>query len=158
MSNYRYISPNEFVTLIDANRCNYFVVDCRGDDRDDGYINGAAVIASNTDGREVYETLLQRVLQQMQERNEKLKETNNNNINIDPFHVIFHCALSQVRGPKGAGRFAAVLQDAKLNNNNNNNETLGIVLNAIQVEVLRGGWENFLSIYHQSRPDLYTIA
>ncbi|KAL2919235.1 Cdc25 phosphatase Ibp1 [Polyrhizophydium stewartii] len=88
---------------------DYLVVDVRGDDYAGGHIPGARNVPSNV--------LLENPDQQLQE------------LGGVPV-LFFHCALSQVRGPKCANRYAEALARAGRSGTQ-------------QVKVLRGGFEQW---------------
>ncbi|KAH9578634.1 Rhodanese-like domain [Trypanosoma melophagium] len=121
---YNYLEPAELVALLDgAEKEKVAVVDCRDEDRRGGHVVKSRHFPSAT-GLSA---------QRLAELADDLRRAG---IAV----AVFHCALSQVRGPRAAGRFAAILRD------------LG--MDTPRVFVLRGGWELFHSIYHASRPDL----
>ncbi|KAI8824503.1 Rhodanese-like domain-containing protein [Fimicolochytrium jonesii] len=96
---------------------DFVVVDVRGDDFANGNIRGAVNVPSHE------------FLEDPAAYVEKFK---------DVPKVVFHCALSQVRGPKCAQRYAQALED-------------GVAKAAIdgslpsEVLILRGGFENWQS-------------
>lgn len=128
MANYTYMAPKDLVAMLDdpASRTTLVVIDCRDGDRDDGYINGSLHAPSGAYTDAMYASLA--------------KAFSAGGI----VNAVFHCALSQVRGPKGANRFAIAKQGAG-----------GCALP--NVFVLSGGWESFYYVYGQTRKDLYTI-
>ncbi|KAH6798821.1 Rhodanese/Cell cycle control phosphatase superfamily protein [Perilla frutescens var. frutescens] len=104
-----YITGNQLLPLI--RRPNIAIVDVRDDERSyDGHIAGSLHFASDT--------FLDKLPNLVEATN--AKDT-----------LIFHCALSQVRGPKCARRFAEYLADAK---------DLG-VKNIMVLERGYNGWE-----------------
>ncbi|RNC37070.1 As/Sb Reductase [Trypanosoma cruzi] len=123
-ANYMYMEPSELVALLDdeVQRNKVAVIDCRDEDRSDGFILGSIHFPSRlqSEGRfnELADTL----------------EREGRSI------AVFHCALSQVRGPKAANRFAVKLYEKGMC--------------ALSVYVLRGGWDRFHAMYGESRPDL----
>lgn len=124
MAAYRYMRPEELVELLDdpVQRPKLAIIDCRDDERNAGFIIGSlhAPTALYTD--ELYRSLAKSLFE------EKIEI------------AVFHCQLSQVRGPRGALRFAAAQRD------------LGYALP--NVFVLKGGWEAFYDLYGNCRPDL----
>lgn len=148
MASYTYMSPEELVALLDnpLDRSRLAIIDCRDEDRSEGWIIDSIHMPSNTYSPEAYRTLAISLCQSQK----KL--------------AVFHCALSQVRGPKGASRFCTALQAvAALSNHSTSNHTTDAVekttaatttLSLPEVKVLRGGWENFYAKYATSRRDL----
>lgn len=128
MASYTYIEPEELVSLLDdpAEAAKLAIVDCRDSDREaEGFILTSVHLPTTTSPTAAYVALAE----QMKEEGKTM--------------VVFHCALSQVRGPRGASQFAAVLRD------------LGRT--EPRVFVLRGGFELFLGMYGKARPDLLYI-
>lgn len=127
MANYKYISPDELVELLD--RPDSFhkvvVVDCRDADRDSGFIANSINAPTMSYTTEKYEQLAKQLFEEGKEI------------------AVFHCAQSLIRGPKGANRFA-MAQRAK-----------GYSLPVVYV--LRGGWDEFYDIYGDIRPDLIYV-
>lgn len=125
MSDYTYLSPEEFVALLDdpLTREQVSTIDCRDTDREEGFIVGSIHAPAIVYTPAMYTELAKRLFEG------------------GCVHAVFHCALSQVRGPKGAGRFVAAQRLA------------GYPLP--NVYVLRGGWELFHATYRSTRPDLY---
>ncbi|EPY33714.1 As/Sb Reductase [Strigomonas culicis] len=125
MASYTYMEPEELVALLDdpAEAAKLTIVDCRDSDREaEGFILTSLHLPTATSPTAAYTALAERLA-------EEGKTT-----------VVFHCALSQIRGPRGASRFAAVLRD------------LGRTVP--RVCVLRGGFELFQGMYGKARPDL----
>ncbi|KAH8604871.1 Rhodanese like domain [Trypanosoma vivax] len=123
-ANYKYMDAAELVALLDnSDQCEEVaVIDCRDEDRADGWIRGSIHFPAAT---------------QNQSKHMELASTlNERGLTI----AVFHCALSQVRGPRAAGRFADALR--------------ALNLQAPRVYVLRGGFEHFHAMYADSRPDL----
>ncbi|ORC87357.1 As/Sb Reductase [Trypanosoma theileri] len=133
-ASYTYMEPAELVALLDSNNNNsdnnntnnnvekVAVVDCRDEDRRAGHICRSLHFPAAALSTPRLVALAERLQR-------------------DGVAVaVFHCALSQVRGPRAAGRFAATLRD------------LG--LSGPRVCVLRGGWEVFHAVYHDTRADL----
>ncbi|KAJ3150336.1 hypothetical protein HDU89_003114 [Geranomyces variabilis] len=112
-----YIEPADLVALLsDPTQTpgkSYQIVDVRGDDFVHGNIKGALNIPAHELCEETDAALLNRL--------------------SGPKKLIFHCALSQVRGPKCARRFADAQRKAG-------------VENPAEVYVLRGGFENWQSL------------
>lgn len=128
MASYTYMEPEELVALLDdpAEAAKLAIVDCRDSDREaEGFILTSLHLPTTTSPTAAYVALA-----------EQLKEEGKS-------IVVFHCALSQVRGPRGASRFAAVLRDLERTEP--------------RVFVLRGGFELFQSMYSRARPDLMYI-
>lgn len=127
MANYKYISPDELVELLD--RPDSFhkvvVVDCRDADRDSGFIANSINAPTISYTTEMYEQLAKQLFEEKKEI------------------AVFHCAQSLIRGPKGANRFA-MAQKAK-----------GYPLPVVYV--LRGGWDDFYDMYGDTRPDLIYV-
>ncbi|KEG11028.1 As/Sb Reductase [Trypanosoma grayi] len=123
-ASYTYIDPAELVTLLDDEEKGgkVAIVDCRDDDRGDGFIVGSIHFPSTTQSEARFAELATSLAQE------------------GKTIIVFHCALSQVRGPKGANRFASALRVQGMT--------------SPVVHVLRGGWENFCALYGESRPDL----
>ncbi|KAK1434882.1 hypothetical protein QVD17_00636 [Tagetes erecta] len=88
-----YITGSDLLSL--KERANVAIVDVRDDERIyDGHIAGSLHFASDT--------FLDRIPNLVQTAKAKGKDT-----------LVFHCALSQVRGPKCARRFADYLAEGK---------------------------------------------
>ncbi|KAM7526168.1 hypothetical protein LguiA_016070 [Lonicera macranthoides] len=105
-----YVTGSQLLSL--GRRPNIAIVDVRDDERTyDGHIAGSLHFASDTFNDKL-PTLLESV---------KDKDT-----------LVFHCALSQVRGPKCARKFADYLAEAK--------EDVGIK-NIMVLERGYNGWE-----------------
>ncbi|KAI3706716.1 hypothetical protein L6452_24642 [Arctium lappa] len=105
-----YITGSELLSL--KERANIAIVDVRDDERSyDGHIVGSLHFASDT-----FQDRIPNLVQAA-----KGKDT-----------LVFHCALSQVRGPKCARRFADYLVEAK--------ENAGIK-NIMVLERGYNGWE-----------------
>ncbi|KAK1400192.1 dual specificity phosphatase Cdc25 [Heracleum sosnowskyi] len=105
-----YVSSSQFLNL--KPRPNIAVIDVRDDERSyDGHIAGSLHFASDT-FREKLPKLVEAV---------KGKDT-----------LVFHCALSQVRGPKCARKFVDYLSEL--------NEDVGIK-NVMVLERGYNGWE-----------------
>ncbi|KAL3623352.1 cell division cycle-related protein [Castilleja foliolosa] len=86
-----YITGSQLLSL--KHRPNIAIVDVRGDERGyDGHIAGSLHFASDT-----FTDKLPNLVESTKD-----KDT-----------LVFHCALSQVRGPKCARKFAEYLGDAK---------------------------------------------
>ncbi|KAI8909278.1 hypothetical protein PhCBS80983_g00607 [Powellomyces hirtus] len=122
-----FIEPSTLVTLLqDPSKkpgIDYVIVDVRGDDFANGNIRGAINVPShellNNPGDLV-------------KKLEGVKE------------VVFHCALSQVRGPKCAKKFseALALREPLVGDVPGNGATLQPTP---KVYILRGGFENWQS-------------
>ncbi|KAL8227055.1 hypothetical protein R6Q57_016887 [Mikania cordata] len=107
-----YITGSELLTL--KERANVAIVDVRDDERSyDGHISGSLHFASDS--------FQDRIPNLVQAAKAKGKDT-----------LVFHCALSQVRGPKCARRFADYLAERK--------EEAGIK-NIMVLERGYNGWE-----------------
>ncbi|EEF45101.1 dual specificity phosphatase Cdc25 [Ricinus communis] len=86
-----YITGSQLLTL--KRRPNIAIIDVRDDERsNDGHIAGSLHYASDT-----FSDRISDLIQQV-----KGKDT-----------LVFHCALSQVRGPRCARRFANYLEEMK---------------------------------------------
>ncbi|CCW60371.1 unnamed protein product [Phytomonas sp. EM1] len=125
MASYHYIGVSELVELMDdpEHKAKLAVIDCRDADISEGFIVGsihAPTISYTTD---MYRCLAKKLLEGKIEL------------------AVFHCAMSQIRGPRGANRFALVQKE------------LGLTLP--KVAVLEGGWDAFYSLYGDTRRDLY---
>ncbi|EPQ51067.1 Rhodanese-like protein [Gloeophyllum trabeum ATCC 11539] len=122
---FKYISADELADLIKSPAVpakDYLVVDVRDDDRAGGHIRGAHNAPSSV--------FLARV-------DELVRRTK------DVPTVVFHCALSQIRGPKAA-RIYAETRDAL---------QAGGEDKPHQVYVLRGGFQEFQSKFRHD-PEL----
>lgn len=105
-----YITGSELLSL--KERANVAIVDVRDDERSyDGHIAGSLHFASDT-----FQDRIPNLVQAA-----KGKDT-----------LVFHCALSQVRGPKCARRFADYLAEAKENSG---------IKNIMVLERGYNGWE-----------------
>lgn len=127
MANYTYLEPSELVVLLDdeTKRTRLAVIDCRDDDRSEGFIINSIHAPAALYCEEMYSALAKSLAEEKVEI------------------VVFHCALSQVRGPRGANRFALAQRAA------------GYALP--NIFVLRGGWESFFASYGGTRPDLCMV-
>ncbi|KAK7690294.1 hypothetical protein QCA50_006951 [Cerrena zonata] len=115
----KYITPDELAAIIKSEKVpakDYFIVDVRDDDWRGGNIKGS----QNTPSSEFYAKVDALV--------EQTKDV--------PM-VIFHCALSQVRGPKAA-RIYAQTRLIRLGENEEETED-----KPHEVYVLRGGFSDF---------------
>ncbi|RNF25750.1 As/Sb Reductase [Trypanosoma conorhini] len=123
-ADYTYMDPAELAALLDdAEECaSVAVIDCRDDDRCDGFIVGSIHFPSRTQSE-----------QRIHELAAALEEEGRT-------VIVFHCNLSQVRGPRAAIRFAAALRER--------------AICTLSVYVLRGGWDRFYAVYGESRPEL----
>ncbi|KPI90108.1 hypothetical protein ABL78_0753 [Leptomonas seymouri] len=124
MANYLYIDPDELVELLDrpGSFHKVVVIDCRDEDRGNGFIANSIHAPTLSYTTKMYEQLAKQLFEEKKEI------------------AVFHCAQSQVRGPKGANRFA-MAQKA-------NGYPLPVVY------VLRGGFDEFYDMYGEFRPDL----
>ncbi|KAK7201984.1 As/Sb Reductase [Novymonas esmeraldas] len=127
MANYTYMNPDELVGLLDRpdSFSKLAVVDCRDSDRSCGFIANSISAPTVSYTAEMYASLAKTLFDEKKEI------------------VVFHCAQSLIRGPKGANRFAQAQRE------------LGYLLPAVYV--LRGGWEAFHHIYGRTRPDLMYV-
>jgi len=127
MSAYHYMLAEELVALLDdpAKADKVAIIDCRDDDRNEGFIIGSIHAPTMMYSNDMYRSLATSLASEKKE------------------YAVFHCALSQIRGPRGALRFAAAQRD------------LGYALP--NVFVLKGGWEEFYMIYGNRRPDLMYV-
>ncbi|KAG5496335.1 hypothetical protein JKF63_02637 [Porcisia hertigi] len=127
MANYAYMSPQELVELLSKpeSLIEVAVVDCRDSDRSCGFIVNSISLPTLNSTTQMYNELAKRLF----EEEKKI--------------VVFHCAQSLVRGPKGANRFALA------------QKTAGYSLPAVYV--LRGGWEAFYSLFGNVRPNLMCL-
>ncbi|RNF10950.1 As/Sb Reductase [Trypanosoma rangeli] len=94
-ANYTYMDPSELVALLDdGERCaSVAVIDCRDDDRAEGFIVGSVHFPSSSQ--------LERRIHELAASLEEEGRT----------VIVFHCSFSQVRGPRAANRFAAALRE-----------------------------------------------
>ncbi|KAI9205410.1 Rhodanese-like domain-containing protein [Polychytrium aggregatum] len=126
MSAPQYIDASELVKDIRnpalRSGVDYLVVDVRDEDFKFGNIPNAL----NVPAHEFLETVPSQI-----ERLNSAKK------------LVFHCALSQVRGPKCAGRYRTALNAAVQEGTAKEQE----------VVILRGGFENWVH-QHQKEPDL----
>ncbi|KZT09236.1 Rhodanese-like protein [Laetiporus sulphureus 93-53] len=115
----KYISPDELAALIKSDKVpmkDYCVVDVRDDDYYGGNIKGSHNSPSNG------------FLARVEELVAQTKEIPT---------VIFHCALSQVRGPKAARVYAETRDALEAQGKDKHHEVL----------VLRGGFQDFQAKY-----------
>ncbi|KAG8682157.1 hypothetical protein FRC08_015151 [Ceratobasidium sp. 394] len=119
-SSFRYISPAELSELMKSDKkpmTDYVVVDVRDDDFSGGNIVGCVRAPSNTYLTTVDELVMTKTK--------------------DVPKLIFHCALSQLRGPKAARIYAETR-----NNRLNPGET-----SQQEIFVLRGGFTTFQALF-----------
>ncbi|KAF9643280.1 Rhodanese-like protein [Thelephora ganbajun] len=111
----KYITPQELEALIKSKSSDYLVVDVRGDDYRGGNIKGGINIPS--------EKFLLKLHQLIDDTQTVSK-------------IIFHCALSQQRGPKAARIYteARLLQE-------------GVTDIEYEVFVLKGGFSDFQQLF-----------
>eukprot|EP00796_Vickermania_ingenoplastis_P001523 gene1523-908_t len=128
MASYTYVSPMDMVKWLDSpeERATLAIVDCRDEDRSEGWIINSIHMPSTAYTPQAFQALARSLSDAGMTR------------------AVFHCALSQVRGPKGASRFVAAQQ------------ALGLTLPAVLV--LSGGWENFYNVYADTRRDLMAFT
>ncbi|KAJ3091047.1 hypothetical protein HK102_001867 [Quaeritorhiza haematococci] len=122
-STFGYIEPDDLATIItDPSKkagVDYLIVDVRGDDFEGGHIPKCKNIPSDE--------FLVKVSQYVDEFRSVKK-------------VVFHCALSQVRGPKCASRYYAALANQEPQRQQ-------------EVLTLRGGFTTWQAKY-KKRPEL----
>lgn len=124
MANYQYMGSDELIALLDSpeSAAKLTIVDCRDTDRSCGYFINSIHAPTISWKPSNYSDLAKSLWDEKKEI------------------VVFHCAQSLIRGPKGANRFATAQKE------------LGYPLPVIYV--LRGGWEAFYATYGSSRQDL----
>jgi len=121
----KYMSPDELAALIKSDKVpmkDYCIVDVRDDDWYGGNIKG-----SHNSPSQAFHTKVDELVAQTK----------------DVPTVIFHCALSQVRGPKAASIYAETRDILEANGVDKPHE----------VFVLRGGFHDFQAKYKDD-PDL----
>ncbi|KAH8114718.1 Rhodanese-like domain-containing protein [Phellopilus nigrolimitatus] len=124
---FRYMTGEELVTLIKSDAkpyTDYVVFDVRDDDRVGGHILGSVHAPSNT------------FLERVRDLVEQTKDVPT---------VVFHCALSQARGPKAARIYSDLRSELE--------EKEGKEEKAHAVFVLRGGFTEF-QLRHRNDPKL----
>lgn len=105
-----YVSPEDVAAAVREKREKYVVIDCRDDDfNDDGHVKGAVNVPSNE-----FAERLPWIIKAYGEQGST---------------VVFHCALSQVRGPSAARAFAASLPEGS----------------DVKVQIMQGGFNTFAS-------------
>ncbi|KAI0736312.1 Rhodanese-like protein [Fomitopsis betulina] len=122
---FKYISPDELASLMKSDKVvgrDYYIVDVRDDDWYGGNIKGSRNSPSHGFLSKVDELVAQ---------------------TKDVPTVIFHCALSQVRGPKAARIYSETRDLLQTQGKDKSHEVL----------VLRGGFQDFQARYRDD-PDL----
>ncbi|KAJ3219573.1 hypothetical protein HK099_004650 [Clydaea vesicula] len=119
-----YLEPENLVSILrDTSKVSgkdYLIIDVRDEDFEGGIINN-----SNIPCHEFLENI----------------ESHHKKLATVPI-LIFHCALSQVRGPKSATRYANLIRNVALNTNQ-------------KVYILRGGFDGFKQQFYVSHRDLF---
>ncbi|PVF94643.1 Rhodanese-like protein [Serendipita vermifera] len=120
---FSYLAAKELATLLRTPGVKLAVVDVRDDDYEGGHIRGCIHSPSATflDGG-------------VDRLREQLKET--------PM-VVFHCALSQVRGPKAARIYAETVDEIRRKG--------GEAPVSQDIYVLRGGFGEFQALYKNEK-------
>ncbi len=134
VSDVKYLDPQTLKEWILQGRTNlgskFVVVDVRGDDHVGGHIINSVHIKSGKFKDESSTTTMSSLLHSMrQERQET---------------VVFHCMLSQQRGPSSAVKFMHYL-NRKLESSNDEEEIKFI--EGLQINILRGGFSSWQSLY-----------
>lgn len=109
----KYIKPQQLKSWIDSGRLQFAVVDVRDDDFQGGHIANCKHYPSVTFERSIPKLI------------EELKHT-------DIKDVVFHCALSQARGPSCALKFTRSLPQTQ---------------ESFNIYVLKGGFSDWQSLY-----------
>ncbi|KAH7103328.1 Rhodanese-like domain-containing protein [Auriculariales sp. MPI-PUGE-AT-0066] len=114
---FSWVTPSELKEVVSAKqaRSDYVVIDVRDADREGGHIVGSVHSPSNT-----FDDAVDALVEQHKEAGT----------------VVFHCALSQQRGPKAARIYAETLQQRYPDSKQD-------------VVVLRGGFTDFQSLYRK---------
>ncbi|MCJ1445709.1 MAG: hypothetical protein MMC23_006214 [Stictis urceolatum] len=133
MSTANYMTREQLAEIIKSKPDTIAIVDVRDDDYIGGHIKGALNVPSSTLDYRIPE--LARTL--------KGKEK-----------VVFHCALSQQRGPKAARRFLGQLEGLRQNEASASSEsskeqdaTAATPAKAQEVYILQGGFTQWQDVY-----------
>ncbi|KAF9779656.1 Rhodanese-like protein [Thelephora terrestris] len=118
---YKYISPQELETLIKSKSKDYLIVDVRDDDYRGGNIKGGRNIPADQFHLKVHQLI---------------DDTQNVS------KIIFHCALSQQRGPKAA----RIYSEARLLHEGGTDVEY-------EVYALKGGFSDFQQLFRHD-PEL----
>lgn len=124
MSAFSYISAKDLSTKL-RDGASVTVVDVRDEDRAGGHIRGSVHVPAHEFQREVPRFLSQSATKEA---------------------VVFHCMMSQMRGPRCALAFAKAVEDAVKK---------GDMVEVPQVLILEGGFREFARSYSKATKDLF---